>query len=171
VGASNLFSKVWGKDEVELDLSQPKNPVKLVGKWNMKLKGPDGELKDERDGFNVITTNGLEFMSSFLNSAATAASTFTMRYIAIGTDATAEAAGNTALGVEVARHTGVVSNNSSGVFEIVATFAAGSGTGAIVEYGIFSSNTAGTMWARDTESAINKSSGDSLEVTAQITLS
>jgi hypothetical protein len=136
----------------------------------MKLYGPDGDLKDARDGTNVITTNGLEFMSSFLNSAATAASTFTMRYIAIGTDATGEAAGDSALGTELSRHTGVVSNNSSSIFEVKATFATGSGTGSIVEYGIFSANTGGTMWARDTESAINKGANDTLEVTAQITL-
>lgn len=171
VEASNLFSRVWGVDKQSPNLSQPKNPVTVVGRWNMKLYGPDGELKDTRDGTNVITTNGLEFMSSFLNSAATAASTFTMRYIGIGSDATAEAVGNTALGTELSRHTGVVSNNSGGVFEIKATFATGSGTGSIVEYGIFDSNTAGTMWARDTESAINKGANDVLEVTAQITLS
>jgi hypothetical protein len=171
VEASNLFSRVWGTSERPTDLSHPKNPVQLVGKWNMKLYGPDGELKDARDGFNVITTNGLEFMSSFLNSAATAASTFTMRYLAIGTDATGESSSDSSLGTELSRHTGVVSNNSNGVFEIKATFATGSGVGAIVEYGIFDSNTAGTMWARDTESAINKGSNDVLEVTAQITLS
>ena len=143
--------------------------LKVTGKWTIKLKDQDGKTKVERHGVNVITTEGHEFISSFLNSAATAASTFTMKYIAIGTDSTGESSTNTALGTEVSRHTGVVSNNSSGVFEIVATFAAGSGTGAIVEYGVLSTNTGGTMWARDTESVINKGSGDSLEVTAQIT--
>jgi hypothetical protein len=137
----------------------------------MKLYGPDGELKDARNGTNVITDNGIEFMSSFLNSAATAASTFTMRYLAIGTDSTGESSSDTSLGTEASRHTGVVSNNSGGVFEIKATFATGSGTGSIVEYGIFDANTGGTMWARDTEAAINKGSNDILEVTAQVTLS
>lgn len=170
-GASNLFSKVWGMEQKSPDLSHPKNPVTVVGRWNMKLYGPDGNLKDERDGTNVITTNGLEFMSSFLNSAATAASTFNMRYIGIGSDSTGESNSDTSLGTELSRHTGVVSNNSGGIFEIKATFAAGSGTGAIVEYGIFDSNTAGTMWARDTEAAINKGAGDSLEVTAKVTFS
>ena len=171
VDGSNLFSRVWGTSEKASNLSHPKNPVQLVGRWNMKLFGPDGELKDSRNGFNVITTNGLEFMSSFLNSAATAASTFTMRYIAVGTDATGESSSDTSLGTELSRHTGVVSNNSGGIFEIKATFATGSGTGSIVEYGIFDANTGGTMWARDTESAINKGANDVLEVTAQVTLS
>ena len=143
----------------------------LVGTWNAILRGPDGQIKDEVSGKNVICTNGKEFLASFLNSAATAAATFTMRYIAIGTDATAEAAANTALGIEAARHTGTVSYNSSAIYEIVATFATGSGTGAIVEYGLFSSNTAGTMLSRDTESAINKGANDTLVVTARITVS
>tara|TARA_R110000868_G_scaffold62962_3_gene189965 strand:- start:19277 stop:19729 length:453 start_codon:yes stop_codon:yes gene_type:complete len=148
------------------------DPVfKLSGKWKAELHGPDGTLKDVKIGSNVICTNGKEFLASYLQSAAAAAATFTMRYIAIGTDSTAEAAGNTSLGVEVARHTGVVSYISGQIYQVKATFAAGTGTGAIVEYGLLSSSTAGTLLARDTESVINKGAGDTLTVTAQITIS
>lgn len=148
------------------------DPVfKLSGKWRAELRGPDGTLKDVKVGSNVICTNGKEWLASFLNSAAAAASTFTMKYIAIGTDATAEAAANTALGTELARHTGTVSYVSNQIYQVKATFAAGVGTGSIVEYGLFSSNTAGTMLARDTEATINKGASDTLTVTAQITIS
>jgi len=148
------------------------NPVfKLSGYWRAELRGPDGALKDSRAGSNVICTNGKEFLASYLYSATAAASTFTMRYIGIGTDATAEAASNTALGTEVARHTGTVSYLSGQIFQVKATFAAGTGTGSIVEYGLFSSSTAGTLLARDTEAAINKGALDTLTVTAQITIS
>lgn len=145
--------------------------VTLRGKWTLELFGPDGKLKDSRVGTNVICTNGKEFLASFLYSAAAAASTFTMKYIAIGTDSTAEAAAQTALGTEVSRHTGTVSYVSNQIYQVKATFATGSGTGAIVEYGLFSSSTGGTMLARDTESAINKGANDTLTVTGQITLS
>lgn len=145
--------------------------VTLRGKWFFELKGPDGQVKKEWAGTNVVCTNGKEFLASFLYSAAAAASTFTMKYIAIGTDSTAEAAANTALGTEAARHTGTVSYVSNQIYQVTATFAAGTGTGAIVEYGIFSSATGGTMLCRDTESAINKGAGDTLTVTAQITVS
>jgi hypothetical protein len=144
---------------------------KLSGKWTVELRGPNGELKDRKVGSNVICTNGKEFLANFLQSAAAAASTFTMRYIAIGTDATAEAAANTTLGTEVARHTGTVSYVSNQIYQVTATFAAGTGTGAIVEYGLLSSSTAGTLLARDTESVINKGASDTLTVTAQITIS
>ena len=155
------FKRAYGDDK----------SVKLVGHWTYELRGPDGKLKDVRHGTNVVCTNGKEFLASFLYSAAVSASTFTMKYIAIGTDSTTEAAANTALGSEVARHTGTVSYISGQIFQVKATFATGSGTGAITEYGCFSSSTGGTMLARDTESAINKGANDTLTVTAQFTLS
>lgn len=147
-----------------------KKPVELRGHWFVKLYGPDGSVKDERRGENVITTNGLDFLASFLSSAAAGASTFTMQYIGIGTDSTAEAAANTTLGVELARQTGTASYVSSAIYKVTATFAAGTGTGAIVEYGLFSSSTAGTMLSRDTETVINKGASDTLVVATEITL-
>ena len=145
--------------------------VKIKGEWFVKLYGPDGQLKDERQGFNIVTTVGKEFVASFLYSAAVAASTFTAKYIAIGTATNSEDAADTALYAEVSRHTGTVSYVSNQIYQIKATFATGSGTGAITEYGLFSSNTVGTMIARDVEAAINKGANDTLTVIAQMTLS
>lgn len=145
--------------------------VTLTGRWKYVLTDELGNVKHSRQGTNVVCTNGKEYLASFLNSAAAAASTFTMKYVAVGTDSTAEAAANTALGTEISRHTGTVSYVSNQIYQVTATFAAGSGTGAIVEYGMFSSNTGGTMLARDTESVINKGASDILTVTAQFTLS
>lgn len=143
----------------------------VYGNWKMELRGPDGAIKQTMAGSNVVCDNGKEFLANFLYSATAAAATFTMRYIAIGTDSTAEAASNTVLGVEAARHTGIVSYISNQIYQVKATFVAGLGTGAIVEYGLFSSSTAGTMLARDTEAVINKGASDSLTVTAQFTIS
>lgn len=145
--------------------------VTLRGNWAMELYDEQGKLKASRAGTNVVCTNGKEFLASFLYSAAAAASTFTMKYIGIGTDATAEAAGQTALGTELSRTTGTVSYVSNQIYQVKATFATGSGTGAIVEFGLFSSATGGTMLARDTEAVINKGANDTLTVTAQFTLS
>lgn len=156
------FERVYGDEP---------GTVRLIGRWSFELRGPDGQIKETRAGTNVVCTNGKEFLASFLYSAAVAASTFTCRYIAIGTDATAEAAAQTALGTELSRHTGTVSYVSNQIYQVRATFATGSGTGSIVEYGLFSSSTGGTMFARDTESAINKGANDTLTVVAQFTLS
>lgn len=145
--------------------------VKMKGEWFVYLYGPDGELKNQKQGYNVVTTVGKEFLASFLNSAVAGAATFTGKYIAIGTGSTAESASDTGMGTEVSRHTGTASYLSGQIFQVKATFATGSGTGAIVEYGLFSSNTAGTLLARDTESAINKGANDTLTVICQLTIS
>lgn len=145
--------------------------IEMKGHVTVELYGPDGELKQKTEGYNVITTTGKEFVASFLQSAVAAAATFTARYVAIGTDPTAEAVGNTALGIEVARHTSTVSYVSGGITRFKATFATGSGTGAIVEYGLFSSNTAGTIIGRHTSAAVNKGANDTLTVTYDVTFS
>ena len=153
-------------------MDDTKNPrhVKVEGHWFIKLYGPDGVLKQEQESKNVITTVGLDFLASFLNSAAAAAATFTCRYIGIGTDATSELVADTTLGVEAARQTGTASYVSNAIYQTTATFASGSGTGAIVEYGLFSSNTNGTMFSRLTDSVINKGANDTLVVTTKVTL-
>ncbi len=145
--------------------------IRLHGRYRAELYGEDGSLKQTVEGDNVVTTVGKEFLASFLSSAAAGAATFTCRYPAIGTDATAEAAGNTALGAELARTTGTVSYVSGAILQVTATFVAGVGTGAIAEYGLFSSSAAGTLFSRDTEAVINKGASDTLSVVYQLTLS
>jgi len=142
----------------------------IKGHWEMKLYGPDGKLKETRAGENVITTVGKEMLARYLLSATTSGAN-TLKHIAIGTGSTAEAAGDTALGTEVARTTGTVTYTSGAIYEVLATFAAGTGTGAIAEYGLYNSSTGGTLFSRDTETVINKGAGDILTVTTKVTFS
>ncbi len=148
-----------------------KSELGLKGRWFIELHGPDGVLKDYREGENVVCTNGKEKLAEFMAAAANAATTLTFKYIGVGSDATAEAAANTALGTELARHTGIVSYVSNQIYQVKATFASGLGTGSIVEFGLFNSATGGTMLNRDTEAAVNKGASDQLTVTMQLTLS
>jgi hypothetical protein len=145
--------------------------LRLKGKYFVTLYGPDGNVKEQREGENVVTTNGKEFMASFLYSAVAAAATFTGRYIAIGTGTSSESASDTGLGTEASRTTGTASYVSNQIYQITATFATGSGTGAITEYGLFSSSTGGTLVSRDVETAVNKGANDTLTVTYQLTIS
>jgi hypothetical protein len=145
--------------------------VTLEGWWTITARGPDGEIKHQRHGHNVITENGKEFLASFLNSSATGAATWLMRYVGVGTDSTAEAASNTALGTEVKRVSGVVTYTSGSIYQVVGTFATGSAAGDISEYGLFSDSSGGTMLSRDTETTIPVGASDTLEVTMQLTLS
>lgn len=151
--------------------AQKEGYFRVVGRWTTYLYGPDGQLKDKQLGPNVVTTVGKDALAVFLASAAAAATTFTTKYIAIGTGITAEAAADTALNTEVSRSTGTVSYVTSQIYQVTATFATGSGTGAITEYGLLNSNSGGTLYARYTKSVINKGANDTLTVVAQITLS
>ncbi len=144
---------------------------RIIGHWETKLYGPNGELKDVQSGDNVVTTVGKDALAIFLNSAAAGATTFTTKYIGLGTGSAAETAADTSLNTELVRTTGTVSYITSQIYQIVATFATGVGTGAIVEYGLFNSSSVGVMYARYTKSVINKGANDTLTVTAQITLS
>ena len=145
--------------------------VNLKGRYIIRLYGPDDELKQEIIGKNVIATNGKEWLASVLYSCALAAATNTANYIAIGSDSTTEAATNTALGTETSRHTGTVSYVSNQIYQVTATFATGSGTGNVYEYGLLTSSAAGTLISRDTEALITKGASDKLTVTYQLTLS
>lgn len=146
--------------------------MKVSGQWWITLYGAPGEIKEQRHGHNVVVTTGHQFLADFLASAAAAASTFTMRYVAIGSDSTAEAASNTALGTELARVSATVSA-ATAIYRLTATYASGIGTGNIYEYGVFSTITsgAGTMFSRDVEGLITKSANDQLVVTTEITIS
>lgn len=147
--------------------------TKLIGKWWTTLYGPSNKILESRHGTNVITTDGKSFIAGFLASAAAAAATFTMKYIAVGTDATGEDAANIALLTETARVAGTVSQATGGIYRVTATFASGIGTGAIVEYGLFSTATtgAGTIFSRDTEAVVNKGANDTLVVITEVTFS
>lgn len=157
--------------------AQEHNPhyVRVYGKWRIERHTPDGMgsmcVAEVRDGINIITTVGKEALASLLYSATVTATTNTFKYLAIGTGTGGESASDTTLGTETARHTGVVSYISGAIYQVKATFAAGTGTGAITEYGLFNSNSVGTMFCRDVESVINKGASDTLTATLQVTLS
>ena len=94
-----------------------------------------------------------------------------MSHMAIGTGSTAAAAGNTALGSESAR-TGLTSTTVSGADIVyVDTFAAGTGTGAITEAGIFNASSGGTMLCRTVFSVVNKGANDAMTITWTVTVS
>jgi len=143
--------------------------MKLKGRWWISLYGP--ELKEQRVGNNVITQDGVSFVASFLGQAAASATAFDMKYIAVGTDSSAEADTNTALGTEAARVEATVSNVTGAIYRLTATFTSGVAVGAITEYGVFSSATSGTMLSRDVEGVINVGTNDTLTAITEITLS
>lgn len=142
--------------------------VRLVGKWKATLTRGSATVC-EREGYNVITTSGLHALADYLCSAAASATRNPFYFIAIGSDSTAEDSSDTALGTELGRHTGTVTAFTA-VYQVTATFASGSGTGNVYEYGLFNANSGGKMLSRDTEGLITKGANDTLTVVAQMTL-
>jgi hypothetical protein len=142
--------------------------IKLVGKWSSVLERGAGNVIAQRTGYNVITTSGLHAFVDYLCSAAASATRNPFYFVAIGSDSTGESNTDTALGTELSRHTGVVTAFTS-VYQVTATFASGSGTGNVYEYGLFNSNSAGKMLSRETDGLITKGANDTLTVTMQLT--
>lgn len=141
--------------------------VRLRANVILELRGPDGALKDRREVHNVICTAG---KNKVLTSGVNAKKVDDYSYICIGTDSTAAAAGNTALGTEVARAVGTLSNPSAGTWQNTYTFPAGTGTGTITESALdYQVGASGAILARQVFGGIAKGASDTLAVTWQIT--
>ena len=136
--------------------------LKLTGKLTIAL---NDEIVQEVP--NLVVTAGKEYVASRIKDATTTA----MSHMAIGTGSTPAAAGNTALGSESAR-TGLTSTTVSGADIVyVDTFAAGTGTGAITEAGIFNASSGGDMLCRTVFSVVNKGASDAMTITWTVTVS
>ena len=135
--------------------------VKMKGELRLTLTNPTGNITQEVVVPNLVVTTGKNYIASRIKDASATA----MSHMAIGTGSTAAAAGNTALGSEagrVALTSTTVSNND---VAYVATFPAGTGTGALTEAGIFNASSSGTLLCRTVFSVINKASADTLGIT------
>lgn len=141
--------------------------LKASGALRVVLTGPNGEIKEEHEFKNLVVTVGKNFVASRM--VGTAANV--MSHMAIGSDSTAPAAGNTALGGELGRVALVSSSATANVVTYAATFPAGTGTGAVVEAGIFNAGAAGTMLCRTTFAVVNKGADDAMSVTWTVTIS
>tara|TARA_R100001440_G_scaffold17368_1_gene29347 strand:+ start:7838 stop:8284 length:447 start_codon:yes stop_codon:yes gene_type:complete len=145
-----------------------KDFLKLTGRVNLKLIGPDGSLKDERDVDNLVVTTGLNHIASRIKDATATA----MTHYGVGQGQTAAAANNTDLeniiGSRVALTSTTVTNNE---VVYVADFGAGVSTGAITEAAVFNASSGQTMLARVVFSTINKAAADTLQITHTITIS
>ena len=142
-------------------------PVK--GDLVIEVRNPvTGEIKDRRELKNLVVTTGKTFIASRM----TGASATVMGWIGVGTSSTAAAVGDTTLGTELTRVATTVSGGtvSTNTVTYVTTFVAGSGTGALVEAGIFNAASAGTMLARTVFSVVNKGAADEMTITWVITV-
>lgn len=143
--------------------------VRMIGTVLLQLRDGAGEIKLVQCGGNLIVNAGKDWAIDRMQSGSPPA---VAGYQAIGTGATAAAAGDTALQTEIARQAGDTHTQPvSTTDRLVTTFAAGTGTGAITETGRLNAASTGTLVARQVFSVVNKGAGDSFQVTHDITVS
>ena len=136
--------------------------LKLTGKLKIAL---NGETVQEVD--NLVVTDGKEYVASRMKDATATA----MSHMAIGSGSTAAAAGDSALGNQLGRFALTSTNVSGAVVTYAATFAAGTGTGAVTEAGILNASSSGDLLCRTVFSVVNKGASDSMTITWTVTVS
>lgn len=128
------------------------------------LYGPSGEIKEVRTLHNTVTTAGKNGAADQLLAAPTLVKP---GWMAIGTGSPAA----TLLGAEIDRNALTSKTRSGAVVTMVGDWAAGDGTGAITEAGIFDVVTANTvnMWTSASFAVINKLAADTLSISWTLT--
>lgn len=138
----------------------------MTGALDIVIKNEQGEVKEEIHVPNLVVTAGKTFIASRMAGTSSAV----MSHMAVGTSSTAPAAGDTTLGGELARVALTSTTPSTNTIQYVGTYAAGTGTGALQEAGIFNAVSAGTMLCRTTFSVINKGASDTMTITWTVTI-
>lgn len=144
--------------------------IKTKGTLTLVLTDENGNVK-QQDEHNLVVSTGLAYIASRMKDATATA----MSHMAVGAGAAAAAAANAALGSELGRvaltsTTIVTTSVTNDAVQYVATFPAGTGTGAITEAGIFNAPSAGQMLCRTVFAVINKGALDTLTITWKVTV-
>ena len=135
--------------------------LKLTGALTIAV---NDEIVQETE--NLVVTAGKNWVADRMNDVNTV-----MTHMAVGTGTTAAAAGNTTLVTENDRNALTSTTVTANAVAYVATWAAGDGTAALTEAGLFDAASAGDMLARTVFSVVNKGAADSMTITWTITVS
>ena len=107
-----------------------------------------------------------------LIAARLAGSGSVLSHMAVGSGSTAAAVGDTALVTEIDRNALTVSGGtaSGATVTYATTWAAGDGTGAITEAGLFTAASGGALLARTVFPVVNKGADDVITITWEVTI-
>jgi hypothetical protein len=143
--------------------------IKVTGEFYATLYDENMVVKQIIDTHNLVVSAGKNFIASRMASNASSV----MTHIGLGTNGTTPTGVNTDLADSLVRTALDVSGGTAVLNEITysATFAPGVGTGTIVEAGIFSAISGGTMLARTVFTAVPKAALDTLVIVWKITIS
>jgi hypothetical protein len=141
-----------------------------AGIVSARVKSADAVLDLGLISVDVVTSAGVNYVIDAFQGAGGAAVT-NLKYHASGTNSTAASTSNTSLGAEVGtRVAGTqVEGASANIYKTVATMTYGSSF-SIVEWGLFSASSSGTLFDRIVFSAISVDSSTGIEFTFEWTL-
>lgn len=145
--------------------------IQPFGRVHFLITRADGSIKCDCWHPNLVVTTGKNHIADQLADKGEAA----MSHMAIGTGTTVAVAADAALQTELDRNaldsktqgTGTDANKVT----YVASWAAGDGTGAITEAGVFNSASAGQMLCRSVFAVKNKEAGESMTLSWILTIS
>lgn len=153
--------------------------VKLRGAFQLALCNPKGEVLERRKGVfeeivdNTVVTSGRAWVLGQIQSKNIVTSQV-MGYIAIGSDTTAPASTNTALGLEVTRlavssidTTNLTAAPPNEQFQV--QFATNLANTTLAEVGLFNSSAGGTMLARATFASFVKATSNIFNISYNLT--
>ena len=140
--------------------------VSIKGNLEVILLDEKGIQKDYRKIDNLVVAVGKQLIAARLVGNTIAIPS----HMAVGTDNTAAATSQTALGGELGRVVFDSTTRTTNVLNYVSTFPAGTATGALAEAAILNASSTGNMLCRTTFSTVNKAIGDTIVITWNVTV-
>lgn len=141
--------------------------IRLRGSLRIHLFDLDGKIVHEQNIENTVVTVGRVWILKQLESVHNG--TLTISALAIGSDTTAPATSQSALGGEITRHTiatfdttNLTANPPS--WQAQVSFATNEGNTTLAEGGLFNSSASGTMIARATFASFVKATSNTLAI-------
>lgn len=136
-------------------------------KYHMQLvlRDANGKIKAKRSVHNTVTTPGKQGAADQILASP---SLNKPTHMAVGTGSPS----GTALGTELDRNALTSkTRGANAIITMVGDWAAGDGTGAITEAGVFDASSVGNMWMSASFSVINKGAADTLSISWTLTFS
>lgn len=156
--------------ETEVPAGALNETLKATGCLDIVLTDENGNVKEEKHVPNLVVTVGKQWIAARMKDTGLPTQ---MTHMAIGSSNTAAAIADATLGVELGRTALSTAGGSvaGAVVTYGASFAAGTGTGAVVEAAILNAATAGTMLCRTVFDVVNKGANDTMTITWTVTIS
>ena len=145
-----------------------KTHMGIIGKMHLKLFDKDGNLKEERFHVNTVTELGDAHVADQMSDSADAG----LGFMAVGTGS-GQTSASTGLAVALDINALTSTTQGGGAADndvvYVGDWAAGDGTGAITEAGIFRLSDNLTLNYYADFAVVNKAAGDTLQITWTVT--